>query len=127
MSKTYKGYELLKAIAEGKIKDGAKIEIIGRFQGDLMGSYFVYNEGSLDYIIYTPNGEQYEEVELFDLLNYRFELIEDEINIQEIEELNIRDKDYIRGDIYEVVKNNREAIVELQKAIKQLDKKIKEK
>lgn len=30
MSKTYKGYELCKMIAEGKIKNGAKVKLDGR-------------------------------------------------------------------------------------------------
>lgn len=81
-----KGYELLKAISDGEIKDGTKIEIKGRFTGDLKGSYFIYNEGNFRFPIYEPNGIMYSNsLEIHDLINFDFELIEGR---EEIKELN---------------------------------------
>ena len=81
-----KGYELLKSISDGEIKDGTKIEIKGRFTGDLLGSYFIYNEGYFRFPIYEPDGTKYSDnVEIHDLINFSFEVIEEN---KEIEELN---------------------------------------
>ena len=86
-----KGYELLKAISDGEIKDGTKIEIKGRFTGDLKGSYFIYNEGNFRFPIYEPNGIMYSNsLEIHDLINFDFEVIEEN---KEIEELEISEKD----------------------------------
>ena len=54
MSKVYKGYELLKAIVDGEIKNNTKIEIKGRFSGELIGSYFIYNEGAFVFLFMNP-------------------------------------------------------------------------
>ena len=73
-----KGYELLKAISDGKIKDGTKIEIKGRFTGDLLGSYFIYSEGKFRFPIYKPDGTEYpDNVGIHDLINFSFEVIEE--------------------------------------------------
>lgn len=80
-----KGYELLKAISDGEIKNGTKIEIKGRFRGDLEGSYFIYDEGSFVFPIYKPDGtEYYDNVKLHDLINYSFEVIEEKKEIEEL-------------------------------------------
>lgn len=80
-----KGYELLKAISDGEIKNGTKIEIKGRFRGDLEGSYFIYDEGSFVFPIYKPDGtEYYGNVELHDLINFSFEVIEEKKEIEEL-------------------------------------------
>ena len=59
---------------------------------------------------------------MFDIINYEFELIEDEIDIDNIEEL-------LKIEEYEVDKTdtviNRNKINELVKAVKQLNKEIK--
>ena len=118
--KTYKGYELLKAIADEEIKDGSKIEIIGRFGGELKGSYFIYNEGAFEYNIYTPKNKIYEELSIRDILDYKFKILENEIDIDNIENL-------LKIEEYEVDKTdiviNRNKINELIQAVKQLDKK----
>ena len=93
-----KGYELLKAISDREIKDGAKIEIKGRFSGDLKGSYFIYSEGHFRFPIYEPNGIKYSDsLEVHDLINFNFEVIEENKEIKELgeyfdstEELNDR-------------------------------------
>ena len=93
-----KGYELLKAISDREIKDGAKIEIKGRFSGDLKGSYFIYSEGHFRFPIYKPNGIKYSDsLEVHDLINFNFEVIEENKEIKELgeyfdstEELNDR-------------------------------------
>lgn len=116
--KTYKGYELLKAIADGEIKDGSKIKIVGRFTGDLMGSYFIYDEKAFHFSIFKPDGTEYDyDVKLHDVINWKFELIEDEINIQEIEEVD--EERYIVTDVLKKIN-------ELVQAVKQLDKNLKE-
>ena len=93
-----KGYELLKAISDREIKDGAKIEIKGRFSGDLKGSYFIYSEGHFRFPIYEPDGIKYSDsLEVHDLINFNFEVIEENKEIKELgeyfdstEELNNR-------------------------------------
>ena len=79
-----KGYELLKAISDREIEDGTKIEIKGRFTGDLSGSYFIYNKGCFRFPIYEPDGTKYSDsVEIHDLINYSFEVIEENKEIEE--------------------------------------------
>lgn len=116
--KTYKGYELLKAIADEEIKDGSKIEIIGRFGGELKGSYFIYNEGAFEYNIYTPKNKIYEELSIRDILDYKFKILENEIDIDNIEEID--EERYIITDVLKKIN-------ELVQAVKQLNKKLEEK
>lgn len=118
MSKIYKGYELLKAIADKKIENGTKIEIKGRFSGNLIGSYFVYNEEAFEYNIYTPENKIYEELSIRDILDYEFKILENEIDIDNIEEID--EERYIITDVLKKIN-------ELIQAVKQLDKKLKEK
>lgn len=106
MSKAVKGKELFKMIIEGKIDKNTRVTV-DNYNNCTLG--FVFEDGR----------------SLFKWLDEDFILIEDEIDIDDIEELSKRDTDYIRQDIYEVVKNNREATIELQKAVKQLNKEIK--
>ena len=117
MSKVYKGYELLKAIANREIKEDT------RFREMEENRYYIVKDRKLweqeDTGIYNSK------LESLQITYGVFEPIEDEIDIDDIEELSKRDTDYIRQDIYEVVKNNREATIELQKAVKQLNKEIK--
>ena len=83
-----KGYELLKAISDREIEDGTKIEIKGRFTGDLSGSYFIYNKGCFRFPIYEPDGTKYSDsVEIHDLINYSFEVIEENKEIKENKEI----------------------------------------
>lgn len=122
MSKIYKGYELLKAIADGEIKNGTKIEIKGRFSGDLIGSYFIYNEGAFYFPIYKPNGEEYcDDMKLSDVINWEFKLIEDKVDIDSIEKLVTGYSE--SGADTDIINYINDKIVP---RIKQLDKEIKE-
>lgn len=149
MSKTYKGYELIKAIVDGEIKEGTKIEIKGRFSGDLIGSYFIYNKGAFNFFIYKPDGTEYDgKVELHDIIDYTFELIEDnKIDIESIEELRYETiietlgapdcfngnelyclRTFSKNDENLLHSNaeNHKKINELVQAVKQLNREIKE-
>ena len=100
-----KGYELLKAISDGEIKNGTKIEIKGRFRGDLEGSYFIYDEGSFVFPIYKPDGtEYYGNVELHDLINFSFEVIEEKKEIEELTDDDIYDFNHVALKVNELVK-----------------------
>lgn len=80
MSKTYKGYELIKEIAEGNIKKGAK---------------FIEYKDNKEVTRSTFNGKDFEHITdrygsydtAWHLFNCTFELIEDEVEIDNIEEL----------------------------------------
>ena len=120
-----KGYELLKAISDGEIKNGTKIEIKGRFRGDLEGSYFIYDERSFVFPIYKPDGtEYYGNVELHDLINFSFEVIEEKKEIKEIKELETLSP---QSETYKSVVDNREKINELVRAVNKLNKEREEK
>lgn len=128
MSKTYKGYELLKAIEDEDIKDGTKIEIIGRFTGNLRGSYFIYKRGITGpTIIYEPNRKEYfDKLSIPDLVYYKFKILEKEqdIDIQAIEEIPI--KILNTEDLSEHIVDLNNLSSKLLQAVKQLDRKIRE-
>ena len=103
----YKGYELLKAIADGKIKEGS------RFKAEY--KTFIARDGYL--FVEYDNGQEY--ANSFEL-NWEFELIENEIDIDSIGELKS-------------ITNNIDGIVcimnkinELVQAVKQINKEVKE-
>lgn len=120
MSKIYKGWEVMKAIADGKIKNGTKI--ISKDCSNNRIICFNFNE-----LYWKDNGESvFNSIGLPDFLNDNFELIEYEvdINIDSIEELGISEKD---NKVYSpIIIDNRIKINELIQAVKQLDKKVKE-
>lgn len=109
MSKIYIGWELMKAIADGEIKEGSKIKINediyifceGNFMSDSTGYYLtgIYND--------------------IDFATAKFELIEDEIDIDNIEEYK---QEHTERCIDIDIRNK---INELIKAVKQIDKRIK--
>lgn len=112
MSKVYKGYELLKAIADGEIKEGS------RFIVKLLDEIVFYTNDSLWY-----EGDD-EELCASTIIESEFELIEDEtIDIDNIEEIKWREseKEYLG---YGVLVAN-EKINKLVQAVKQLNKEIK--
>ena len=83
----YKGYELLKAIADGEIKNGAKI-IPHYPNNDCIVKYFEYFCGFFK--AYYKEGKRSDEdvnVCVFLDNDRTFELIEDEIEIEGIEKL----------------------------------------
>lgn len=111
----YKGYELLKAIAERNIKEGAK---------------FIEYKDNKEVTRSTFNGKDFEHITdryssydtAWHLFNCTFELIEDEIDIQNVEEI----------DIDQVIETDDKTGIELLhinkliKAVKQLNKEIQE-
>lgn len=114
----YKGYELIKAIADGEIYYGTKFKIKD------WNEIIVYDQSNLIFreIFDTKEeGSNYGKT-IFDLWNLdyilsaEFELIEDEIDIDNIEELTQNCFD----DWTEAKKIN-----ELVQAVKQLNKKVK--
>lgn len=109
MSKVYKGYELLKAIADREIKEGSKFIIK---YGEFNDFYVFYKNGEIKTALF---GKEYK-LTTKDFTESKFELIEDEIDIDNIEEMKLDGVDDI---IYYVN--------DLIKAVKQLDRKIKEK
>ncbi len=109
MPKTYKGYELLQAIAGGKIKEDT--EFLAKCQ-------VMYWDGNN--IVYKSNPNM--TLSLLQLANTEFVLLNEEIDIQEIEEYEFpsyADKlTPIENKLLELINENR-------KAIKQVDKEIK--
>lgn len=83
MSKTYKGYELIKAIEEGEIKENTKIEVHSLETLDRIVTIITYSSRRLNW----KEGE-FSTGYLCDG-NYYFKVLEDEetIDIDEIEEL----------------------------------------
>ena len=109
MSKIYIGWELMKAIADGEIKEGSKIKINGdififcegNFMSDSTGYYLtgIYND-----IVFATA---------------KFELIEDEIDIDNIEEYK---QEHTERCIDIDIRNK---INELIKVVKQIDRRVK--
>lgn len=121
MGKIYKGWELIKAIEDGKIKDGS------RFKAGY--GTFIARDGYL-FVEYDNRQEYANSFEL----KWEFELIEDEIDIDSIEklskiaytEINLNKK----GSKKDVKFTDKEIILaekinQLIKAVKQIDKRVK--
>ena len=110
MGKIYKGWELIKAIADGEIKNGSRFKAGYRT--------FIARDGYL-FVEYENRQEYANSFEL----KWEFELIQDEIDIDSIEEIKLRpsDREYLSfaGLIFE------EKINKLVQAVKQIDKKVK--
>lgn len=138
MSKIYKGWELMKAIADGKIKNGTKI-----ISKDCSNNRIIcFNSNEL---YWKDNGESiFNSICLPDFLNENFELIEYEvdIDIDSIEEIKWTE---INGtgdkqDEFVLEKNGRyicanyddvemelvRTVNKLIQAVKQIDKRVKE-
>lgn len=85
MDKAYKGYELMKAIAEGEIRQETRFLDLTDKREQNNGSrkhYYSYRNGN--FIKEGTGGNN-----LLSILNHDFKLLEDEkINTQEMEELN---------------------------------------
>lgn len=122
MGKIYKGWELIKAIEDGKIKDES------RFKAGY--GTFIARDGYL-FVEYDNRQEYANSFEL----KWEFELIEDEIDIDSIEklskiayaEINLNKK----GSKKDVKFTDKEIILaekinQLIKAVKQIDKRVKE-
>lgn len=104
MNKVYKGYELIKEIAEGNIKEYSRFRVI--VNNTLIGT--IYKEGQT---LFWENQET-NEVKAWTLTRCIFELIEDQtIDIEKISEL------YSASDTDDTIN-------ELIRAVKHLNKEI---
>ena len=123
MSKIYKGWELIKAIADGEIKEES------RFRDTY--SEYIYKRNSFGELeLKREDGEELTspDYSYFAVKDNDFELIEDEIDIDSIEKLD--DTCYIMyGMQDEEIENyhnkTRTTINEILQAVKQIDKKVK--
>lgn len=121
--KIYIGYELMQAIAEGKIKEGTKFKNLDSTVKNDNEDIYTYKNNNL---IGRHGGTN-----LVSLLNCRFELIEDEeIDIQAIEEVNHYDIiSAVEGKTLENINNELAkyslTINELAQAVKQLEKRTR--
>lgn len=110
MRKTYKGYELVQAISEGKIKEGTKL--LAKLQ-------VMYWDGNNIVYMSNPNTT----LSLLQLANAEFVLLDEEINIQEIEEYEFPSY----ADKLTPIENKLLELINVHtKAIKQLDRKVNE-
>lgn len=118
MSKTYKGYELIKAIADGEIKEGTEIEVHSLKVLDNIIATIKYTNKRLEW----ATGE-FDSSCLVDN-DYYFKVLEDEIDIQSIEKIRYyrTSEDDLYNDNFE---DFRGVINELVEAVKQLDRKSK--
>ena len=118
MGKTYKGWELMKAIADGEIKEGSRFNVHRTYSAIAVLEDRILHLEDGNKRILTTN----------DLLIYTFKLIEDEIDIDSIEELNdtCYDVNIMSDDDLESYHNKtRTTINEILQAVKQIDKKVK--
>lgn len=118
MSKDYKGYELIKAIRDGDIKENSVIEVHNLSVGDNITTKIKY----INRRIIWDSGEFNTGFLCDD--SYYFRIIEDEqeIDIQNIKKLPIHD-DITEYD-YRDIAINRSAINGLAQIAKQLDNKL---
>lgn len=113
------GIKLLEKIKNKEIKEGTKINC-SRFNYDCV--HIVYEGGRLN--LYESNGERYDEdkwsgvITAEDLLNYTFEILEED---KEIEELNISERRK-RIDCYPLTVEIMAKINELIKEVKKIKK-----
>lgn len=112
----YKGYELLKAIADGEIKDGSKVIAPNDMQYTYNGNAFKDENGNF-------MNEEFSDCEyaMFD-----FELIEDEIDIDSIKEIAVNENygcEIINEDNIHLLFEQQNKLVQ---AVKQLNKKVKQ-
>ena len=123
MGKIYKGWELIKAIADGEIKEES------RFRDTY--SEYIYKRNSFGELeLKRKDGEELTSPDYiyFALKDNDFELIEDEIDIDSIEKLD--DTCYIMyGMQDEEIENyhnkTRTTMNEILQAVKQIDKRVK--
>ncbi len=126
-----KGWELMKKIADGEIKKNQKIRMIFNDNSEVI---FIFD--GVD-IINDTDIEIFDIYEIEEILRADFELIQDEIDIDSIEELgktayteiNLNTNTIIIKDIEFIDKETIlvEKINELVQAVKQLNKKLEEK
>lgn len=114
MSKTYRGYELVQAIAEGEIKNGSKF--IFRYKDDYEENAF-WNGENICYI--DKHGYLLKDISDCELIYGTFELIEDEeMDIQAIEEYEFPVHvitNVIENELLKLINENRRALKQLDK------------
>lgn len=110
--KDYKGYELIKAISDKEIKDKTKIEVHSLKVLDITIAVIEYSNKRLEW----RTGE-FDTSYLFNE-DYYFRVLED--NTEEIEELEITE--IVQNRLVKEIKENREKINELVKAINSIRK-----
>ena len=109
MGKIYKGWELMKAIADGEIKEGSRFNVHRTYSAIAVLEDRILHLEDGNKRILTTN----------DLLIYTFELIEDEINIDSIEEYK---QEHTERCIDIDIRNKMNEILQ---AVKQIDKRVK--
>ena len=113
-----KGYELIKEISNGKIKENTQIEVHDLTVLDKVIAIIEYKNGRLNW------AEGTFDTSYLVSLNCYFKIIEEQedIDIQSIEEI----EPDMNGNAY-VIDNKTWTLNQVIKAVKQLEKKIKEK
>lgn len=115
MGKIYKGWELMKAISDGEIKEES------RFRDTY--SKYIYKRNSFgDLELKREDGEELTspDYSYFAEKNNDFELIQDEIDIDRIEELTDESEGTAR-EFHAIM----DKINEILQAVKQIDKRVK--
>lgn len=117
--KIYKGYELIKAIADGEIKEGSRFKVKALWNG----SYVYDNRIAIVKYKNIVYEEEEEIITSWTIINSEFELIEDET----IDDETIDDETIDIESISELysASDTDDTINELVKAVKQLDRRIK--
>lgn len=108
MSKIYKGYELIKAIADGEIKEGS--EFIIKY-GEFNDFHAFYKNDEIRTYLF---GKEYK-LTTKDFAESEFELIEDEVDIDNIEELDIYEENVTKGNIIDKINELVQAVNQLEK------------
>lgn len=124
MSKIYKGWELMKAIADGEIKEGRKIKGNGNVT-------YIFNGGSFECIDHDCFlTDDYDNI---GLAITEFELIEDEEDVEKIYctnnnqgmITNSSDDNEKERELRKYIVNNCKDIEEILQVVKQIDKRVK--
>lgn len=128
--KTYKGWELIRDIAEGKIKSGTKVKS-NNITYIVQDGQLIYNDEKIKAMALLKSFVNSE-----DLINNHFELIEEQqdIDVQALQEKSISytvcKSDIEDGSLTKILNSffieNQAYIDSILEAVKQLDRKIKE-
>lgn len=116
----YKGYELLKAIADGEIKEGTKFKCLNENPMQYYPDSNIYRYEHGNFL------GRFGGFNILSIVNKDFEIVQkqEEIDIDSIEEIKLRplDREHLSfgGLIFE------EKINKLVQAVKQLNKEVKE-
>lgn len=120
MEKIYKGWELIKAIADGEIKEGTKFKCLNENPMQYYPDSNIYRYEHGNFL------GRFGGFNILSIVNKDFEIVQkqEEIDIDSIEEIKLRpsDREHLSfgGLIFE------EKINKLVQAVKQLNKEVKE-